>query len=658
VALLCEDLHWCDDASLQFLDELSRSLESGPLAVIGFGRDAARPIGGDGRVRVELGPLPDAAAAEIARAIAPAAAPALITELVTRAAGNPFFVEELARELKDRGDAPGSLPATVEAVVQARLDRLEPRAREVACAAAVVGREFWRDAARVALAEPAAIDDAELDGLLAELEQRGILSPLPPSAVDDERYVFHGALVRDVAYQQLAPRDRRRAHQAVARWLEPRVGAHDRGDPALLAAVAWHRDQGGDAAGAHQAYRRSGERALALFAYREAASALRRARELGTEEDPTLLESLGEALANAESVAAGEQAYQAALAAAGADPVRRARLHHKLATCQMRRSDHTGAVDTLRAGLALVAPGDQPTPAALAAPAVLAALYGTLGWVLGYQLTDNAQGLACSERAVALLEGTVHRRELASALSRLGANYMRAGRFAEQLRCNLRNLAIGEEIGDLDMQITGHINLGVAYATLGRVDDAIVHTRKALELCARTQAVTTAALARSNLAGLLLDRGDLGEAELHLEQAIAAAERAGVRNFLPEAFGFAARIRLASGDLDGAERAARRALEHVSSPSIDEGIASRILAGVLMRRGRLDDAAAELARARDRLTAEPLELARTQVVEARLAAQRGDAGGAAALRGAAAAELARLGATLDVARLDDVQDLR
>ncbi len=710
VVVAIEDAQWSDDASLEFFESLWQGLADIPIAILIFGRRApvapvAEPTltGAQQELVVNLGPVADATALEIARRAAPDADDDELRDIVQRAGGNPFFVEELARDLRER-DASSTihhtpLPATVEAVVQGRLDRLPPTARELACAAAVVGREFWRDAARAALAEPNELSEAELDGILAELEHRAIVSALPPTALDDERYVFRSALVRDVAYQQLAPRDRRRAHAAIARWLEPRVrgstvirAGRGGADPTALAAIAMHRDLAGDVAGAREAYRAAGERSLQLFAFHEAANALRRARELTPDPDPELLEWLGDALSYAETIEAGERAYLEALEVTQdtlpGDLVRKADLCHKLSTCATKRADNKAAIDYCVQGLEyLLLPADREgeaepeegatkersyaylldlelTPGARANPTVAASLYGSLGWVLGYVLTDNEVGLRMGERGVELLEGTSHQRELAHALSRLGANYMRAGLWRDQLDCNRRNLQIAQQLGDLEMQLTAHINLGVVYLSLGEIAKSIEHTRRGLHLARRTHSTTTLVLVRSNLAGGLLEQGALDEARDHLEDAIAQAERVGVRRILPESYGYAARLYAMAGDPAKAEARARHAVAIAQDAglTLDEGIAARILARVLMRANRLDEAERLLERSRECLAdSDEYENAKTTAARARFLSLRGGDGSeraSAQLRDEAAAVFARLGAKRELEVLDDPEDVR
>ncbi|HVK77125.1 MAG TPA: AAA family ATPase, partial [Kofleriaceae bacterium] len=672
VALLLDDVQWADEASRAVVTHLATHLDDVPVMVAVWSRE---PVNLPGAEVIELAPLDDATALRLAREAAPLAGDDELVELVTRAGGNPFFIEELAREVAERGGADSTLPPTVEAAVQARLDRLSADAVELLGAAAVVGRGFWRDAVRAALAT--AIDDADLDAGLAELERKGLVFPAPPTGVDDERYQFGQALIRDVAYQRLSPRDRRRAHAAVARWLAGQLdGATTRtataatpppaaaADPDLLWALAHHRELGGDAAGAAASWRVAGLRSLDLFAYQQAYAALRRAFDLaGADADPILAERLGEAAYNAHTLEAAEAAYDFALDRTAADDdATRARLWFRQGQVASALADQARALACYERGLALVAPGGELTAAARRDPRQAALLFGAWGWVRSYQKgADDAAGLAACERAVELLDGTSHRRELAHALSRLGGAYMRAGRWGDQRRANQRNLEIAHELGDLEAQITARINLGFVLGNLGDLDAAIAHTEHAIELCRRTGARPVAGLALSNLAGYLLERGDLAASQRRLAEGIRLLEQTGQRRVLPESHQFAARLAARRGDLDGARAAIQTAIgmARAADAAADAGVGLRILAQVEARRGDLAAAEAALAEATQLLgDADAYERARLDAARARVGRAAGRLDEAAAARAAAAAVFACLGAAIDQAALDDDLDVR
>jgi tetratricopeptide (TPR) repeat protein/tRNA A-37 threonylcarbamoyl transferase component Bud32 len=665
VAVVFEDLQWADEMSRALVAHLAGHLDAVPVLVVTLARDdGGKPM--NGVHLVTLGPLDDEAALRLAREVAPEASDDALADVVAKAGGNPYFVEELARELAERSGGQGTLPPTVEAAVQARLDRLSPAASDVVASAAVVGRAFWREAMRAAL--PVAMGEADVDAALAELERRGLCHPGAPATVDDDRYEFTQAVVRDVAYGRLPARERRRAHGEVARWLEAHAGGARSSDPDILLALAHHREHGGDLPGAAAAWRLAGERCLEASASRQAHAALRRAWDLGggkDNPDAGLAMLLGEAALESDGPAAAEEAFRAALALTpetAETAIERARIHGKLGEAASHAAEHARAIQSYQAGLDLIAPGGQLTSEAERDPRLASHLFGHLGWVLAYQLAStDPRGLAYCERAAALLEDTPHRRELARALSRLGGAYMRAGRWNEQLACNRKNLEIAQELGDLPAQITARINLGVVLCNLGEVAAAITHTEEALVLCRRTGRRATEGLAASNLAGYLIERGDLAAAERWVQDGIRLLERTGSRRVLPESHSFVARIAARRGDLAGAARAARAALDLSRELAVDfdAAVSLRVLAQIDARRGDLEAARAALDEAARLLEgADPFERARIDAARARLLRRAGDPEGAEAARARAAEVFATLGARLDLAALDDPDDVR
>ena len=161
--------------------------------------------------------------------------PDLHARIVDRTGGNPFFVEEILRQLIDEGrilrDGEGwraeagltavQIPDTVQAVLAARIDLLGPDEKRALQAAAVVGRIFWPEPVGRSLdAGPARVDE-----LLRGLESRDlVLARLGSSMAGQPEFIFKHALVRDVAYESIPKRDRAMAHLQVARWIEETAG--------------------------------------------------------------------------------------------------------------------------------------------------------------------------------------------------------------------------------------------------------------------------------------------------------------------------------------------------------------------------------------------------------------------------------------------------
>src|SRR5204862_318158 len=118
----------------------------------------------------------DAARALAASCLGAGADPAAAAALAAAAEGNPFFVEELARELRERGPAAGALPSTIEEVIQTRLDRLAPEERDLVRAAAyrragelAAGQRARGEAHRCYARAHALLGDAADGELLLEL---------------------------------------------------------------------------------------------------------------------------------------------------------------------------------------------------------------------------------------------------------------------------------------------------------------------------------------------------------------------------------------------------------------------------------------------------------------------------------------------------------
>ncbi len=431
--------------------------------------------------------------------------------------------------------------------------------------------------------------------------------------------------------------------------------------PNACSRIAHHRERRLETPRAALAYRQAGQRRLDVFAYSEATAALRKAAALVTVPDPVLDEALGDALAHTEGYPAAEPVFQRALDETDDDDSpARARLIYKLGCAASKRGNTTNAIARFKAGLAIAAPGGEPASWTLSDPRTPALLWAELGWTLGYQLGQIEEGHPLCERAALLLGPTPHRRDLAHVLSRLGGTYMRACRFADQLRCNQRNLEIAVELGDLNMQLTANINLGVVYSVLGELEQAVAVTIVARKLATRTGSPGSDGHAASNIAGYYIELGRLDEADALLDAAIPILERTGTRFVLCESFVFRARIAAARGTLDLAREHAERslALAHSFGNQLDAAIATRILAALDSRTGNHD---AALQRIEEALVAtvihDEFEAIKTRAARARILAAAGEENAASELDDLQW-ELDRVGAKRELAVLRDLHEVR
>ena len=249
-----EDAHWIDEVSESMIADFLTVIPQTPSLVLATYRPEYE--GALARVHgaqtIALAPLSDSeTVALISELLGPDPSNgALGQKIAQRAAGNPFFAEEMVRDLAERGVLRGqrgayisaaevgevSVPATLQATIAARIDRLDPKAKRTLSAAAVIGSRFSRG-----LLETLGIDPV-LDNLVGgELIDQIRFTGLP-------EFVFRHPLIRTVAYEAQLKSDRAELHGRVAAAIEARDPASADENAAL---IAEHLEAAGDL---HAAY--------------------------------------------------------------------------------------------------------------------------------------------------------------------------------------------------------------------------------------------------------------------------------------------------------------------------------------------------------------------------------------------------------------------
>jgi hypothetical protein len=234
--LVIEDLQWSDQPSVKALDAALRDHKDTPLAVLAFARPDVHELFphlfADRELEeIRLGTLTKSAGEKLAQeSLGGELTADDVAKIVEQADGNPFYIEELARVAREHKDG---VPETLIAMVQARLDKLDPAARRVLRAASVFGGDFWKGGVKMLLGGNPDVD-ASLDELVDyDLVQRASQCRFP----NEDEYAFHHPLVREAAYAMLTDADRALGHDLAAQWLE-RVGERD------AAVITGHRHRG------------------------------------------------------------------------------------------------------------------------------------------------------------------------------------------------------------------------------------------------------------------------------------------------------------------------------------------------------------------------------------------------------------------------------
>ncbi len=269
---IIEDAHWIDAVSESMLADFLTIISRTPSMVLVTSRPEYEGalMRVHGAQTIALGPLGDSETAALLGELlgSDPSVGELAAVIAERAAGNPFFAEEMVRELAQRGVLSGerggyvchtdlaevSVPATVQAAIEARIDRLNAPAKRTLNAASVIGARF--DAELLA----ALGIDAVVDELLsAELIDQVRFTPAA-------EYAFHHPLIRTVAYESQLKSDRAESHRRVAAAIESRDPSAADENAAL---IAEHLEAAGDLHAAYQWHMR----AATWATYRDIAAA-------------------------------------------------------------------------------------------------------------------------------------------------------------------------------------------------------------------------------------------------------------------------------------------------------------------------------------------------------------------------------------------------
>lgn len=490
--LVFEDLHWADEAMLDFVDHLVDWASAVPLLVVCTARPELlerRPGWGGGKpnaLTLTISPLSDDDTARLLadlleRTVMPAETQA---SLLLRAGGNPLYAEQFARLHTECGsDSKLQVPENVQGIIAARLDGLPAEEKQLLQDAAVLGKVFWLGA----VCAVGGRDRAVAERLLHGLGRKEFVRRQRSSSVGgEEEYAFQHLLVRDVVYGQIPRTPRAQQHERAAGWIESlgrpeenaEMLAHHYLEALRLLRLSGRAEPAGLATKARLAARDAGDRALALAAYQAATRWYDAALELWPDDDPGRPRLL---LAYARS-----------------------------------RYDDTLFDDALleQATDGLLQAGD------IEAAAEARMLHGSLWWVRG----DRDAAFGHLEAALALVADRPPSSIKALVLQKLGRSSLLAGNYDRAVAVSTESLRLAEELGLDDIRARNLNTLGLA-----RVDRGDKRGFDELEQAvalARTVRSPEEAIAAGNLAWATADIGDLHLAwERHLESVRIAAQR-------------------------------------------------------------------------------------------------------------------------------------
>jgi DNA-binding winged helix-turn-helix (wHTH) protein len=275
--LAVENCHWIDATSAEWLAAFVERLSGAAVLLLATYRPGYHPpwLDKSYATQLTLPPLTPRASLVVMQSVARTAllSESLRQEIITKAAGNPFFLEELSRSTIEAGShyAALTVPDTIQAVLAARIDRLPTADKQLLQTAAVIGK----DVPVPLLHAMTALPEAALPDSLKFLQTAAFLYEIPH--LPEVTYTFKHALIQEVAYQSLLQRTRQHLHQQTAQALNERFPEIAATRPELL---AYHYTEAGATALAIRYWQHAGERAEARSAHVEAMAHLTQGLEL------------------------------------------------------------------------------------------------------------------------------------------------------------------------------------------------------------------------------------------------------------------------------------------------------------------------------------------------------------------------------------------
>jgi adenylate cyclase len=579
LVIFIDDLQWADESTIQLTQQLAQQLANLPILIIAAYREVevAPTAASKGRLHnlldrvrgqgisapqsikaaldqlvgqrhartIALRPLTQPEVQGVLAALGQPNPPAtLVRKFAEHTGGNPLFIAELFRHLKDEGplfDARNhwtrdidlddvELPDTVRIVLERRLQRVSAETQNVLKAAAVIGRHFEPDL----LEEVAEIDSETLMTALDEAEQARILNG--PSGRLDMTWRFGHQLICQTLTGAIPQLRRQRLHLRVA----DAMARLDRESRTYTSGIAHHLYCAGrlaDPGRTARALITAGDAAHVVYAIEDAVQHYRRALEVlkdtsGHEgERLSVEETLADLLAFQGDRAAAMAHYETVSGAyrAAQAPVDQARVARKTGTLHWQAGDRAEAMAAYRRALEALSGS--------AAHLESAHLYQELG-LAAFRSGDNDQAREWAERALQSAElaltapasdGSQVRKAataaIAQATNTIGVALARSGQLDAARECIERSLATSRDLGLLDVACRAYANLGVLYSSV-EPQRAIDVSLTGLELASKIGAPSLQSYIYANLATAYCALTDRCETEgLQAAQAAAALDR-------------------------------------------------------------------------------------------------------------------------------------
>jgi tetratricopeptide (TPR) repeat protein len=557
-----ENAHHMDEASAELLSYLAGEIGVQPwlFAVARQGSNGFVAPEAETVVRIDLKPLAPQDAlrlAQLATQQTPVAGHVLEV-VATRSGGNPQFLRDLLQKVVDSGGI-ADLPDSAEAAAMAQIDSLSPEDRTVVRHASVFGLTFhprmlaWFVDDEFSAPAPAVWDRL---GDLFDQEPDGYLR-------------FRRTLLRESAYQGLPYRLRRKLHGTIATHLEEELDYPED----MAGILSLHYFEAGDYRQTWHYATAAAKRAEAVYANVEAAGLYARALEagrkledLGGSELGAGYRALGDAWYRAGEFLKASEAYAAARKLVTDEPLVAAGLLIKLSHVEAKLGQCEQALRWCEQARTILQELEGPDAAGQMARAG-----GWYAMVLGTE-GRMSEALEWAERTVAEAEAANDPDALGDAYFVMGWAHGELGKEGGGMTFMQRSLEAYQQSGNLARQADTLSSLGAVCHWAGRWDDAISYWARGREEALKIGDTVGAAMARSNTAEILADRGEWTEAETLLLEVLPFWKASQYRYYLGHCLLYIGRVLLRQGRLDEALRHLDEAKSNLLAVGAEEAV--------------------------------------------------------------------------------------
>jgi len=554
-----DDMHWADNATLQLLYYLARSIRESRVLILGAYRSEEIESSAEAhpltetlqrmtrerlvqRITLERMSLDDTA--KIIDSMFEREMPKNLAEhLYKDTEGNPYFIEEVVKSLVESGAidpnakdseidvAKMKIPSSVTDLISRRIEQLAEDTRKVLDYASVIGNEFNY---YVLLSTTGSEEEVMVESLDKLLDLK-LIKEDPTTG--GENYMFTHNMNREVIYQNLSRAKRRLMHKKVAKSLED---VYKGREDTVIYSLAYHYSQAADLEKAIDYNLKAGEKAMSIFAFTEALNYYKRALEgIGTREideksvdkEVNILNRIGEIYAiQGDWRSALKHHYEAIRLCEGNSP-QKSMAYRLIGMIEMERAEWKIAIDSCEKALKI--------SEAIQDYSGMSDAFSGLAWI-SWKIGDHEKTLIYANKSIENAKRIKNESMVAKAYIDIGNSYnellsnydMALEYYENALRILQRDMT------DLNQLARAYNNIGDVFMKKNEYEKAIEYFKKCLDISTKTGDIRFKAFGTANIGECLIRMGEGDKAKPYLDESLKMFEKSDNRYMISQMYHF------------------------------------------------------------------------------------------------------------------------